>query len=119
MTTSTAAWHLSADLMAYAVTGRSGPFVSVADWPTGVWLNEPAWRTSEHDVLMTAARGSDFWRHTEHRVTHDSGHAYLVPFEVGTAVEVELTANMEALLDQAGVLVRQSSRHWCTAGLAG
>lgn len=109
---------MRADVLAYAVTGHAGPFVPVADWPSGVWLNEPIWRADGHDVLMTAARGSDFWRQTAHGFTHDSGHAYLSPFEAGTAVEVDLAVNMTALLDQAGVLVRQSPSHWLTTGVA-
>lgn len=109
------AW--AAQLAACAVTGHSGPFVSIGDWPQGVWHNEPRWVTEGGDLLMTAEPGSDFWRLTGYGFVRDSGHALLTPLPVGSAVEVDMTARTRALFDQAGIMIRRSQLNWVKAGI--
>jgi hypothetical protein len=87
-------------------------------WDTAVWLNEPPEvRLDGRDLLVTTARGSDFWRTTSYGFERDSGHALLVPFPGGSAVEVSFEAAFDELYDQAGVMVRVDPRTWLKAGI--
>jgi regulation of enolase protein 1 (concanavalin A-like superfamily) len=92
----------------------------VLEWTAGEWLNPPpALRTDEEDgaLLVTAAEGSDFWRTTSYGFVRDTGHALLVPFAPGSAVEVTFRADLPELYDQAGVLVRAAPTTWLKAGV--
>lgn len=87
-------------------------------WDTGSWLNSPVdVRTDGTDLLVTTARGSDFWRTTSYDYVRDTGHALLTPFAGGTAVEVGFVPAFEELYDQAGVMVRVDPRTWLKAGV--
>jgi regulation of enolase protein 1 (concanavalin A-like superfamily) len=87
-------------------------------WSAGRWLNEPALAEDGDDLLVTAARGSDFWRTTSYGFVRDSGHALL-----GRArgrdppVEVSFLLDYDGLYDQAGVLVRVDERTWVEGGV--
>lgn len=85
-------------------------------WPAGFWLNQPRWRADGDVVSLEASAGSDFWRTTSYGFIRDSGHAYLTRFDVGSAVEVDLSVSASELYDQAGVLVRMSPTCWVKAG---
>ncbi|MBS1898678.1 MAG: DUF1349 domain-containing protein [Actinobacteria bacterium] len=87
-------------------------------WSDGRWTHDPAGTAEEHgDLVVTAVEGSDAWRVTSYGFVHDSEHALLVPFAVGTAVEVEFTAAFSEQFDQAGVFVRVSAERWVKAGV--
>lgn len=87
-------------------------------WSDGHWTHEPADRSEEgSDLVVTAVEGSDAWRITSYGFMHDSEHALLAPFAVGTAVEVEFTAAFSEQFDQAGVFVRASAERWVKAGV--
>ncbi len=89
-------------------------------WTAGEWLNRPpAVRTDEEDgaLLVTAAEGSDFWRTTSYGFVRDTGHALLVPFAGGSAVEVTFRADLPELYDQAGLFVRVAPDTWLKAGV--
>ncbi|MCE4026076.1 DUF1349 domain-containing protein [Microbacterium sp. Au-Mic1] len=87
-------------------------------WSDGRWTHDPEEVVEDRgDLVVTAAEGSDAWRTTSYGFVHDSEHALLAPFEVGTAVEVEFTAAFSAQFDQAGVFVRASVERWVKAGV--
>ncbi len=87
-------------------------------WSEGAW-SEPPVQVSEEggDLAVTAAEGSDAWRHTAYGFVHDDAHALLALFVPGTAVEVVFTADLMAEFDQAGIMVRIDEEHWVKAGL--
>jgi regulation of enolase protein 1 (concanavalin A-like superfamily) len=87
-------------------------------WSDGHWTHAPAALAEDGgDLVVTAVEGSDAWRVTSYGFVHDSEHALLAPFAVGTAVEVEFTAAFSAQFDQAGVFVRASDERWVKAGV--
>ncbi|MFI1094285.1 DUF1349 domain-containing protein [Streptomyces sp. NPDC020917] len=87
-------------------------------WSAGSWLNPPAGtRQDGADLVVTTREGSDFWRTTSYGFVHDDGHALLVPFPPGTAVEVSFVADFPELYDQAGVMVRVDAGTWIKAGI--
>jgi hypothetical protein len=88
------------------------------DWDEARWLNLPAEIAPEgSDLLVTARKGSDFWRTTSYGFERDSGHALLTDFEPGTAVEVSFTPAFETVYDQAGLLARVDEETWIKAGV--
>jgi hypothetical protein len=87
-------------------------------WRNGQWTHLPAAAVEQNgDLLVTAREGSDAWRETSYGFIHDSEHALLAPFPLGTAVEVEFTAAFSRQFDQAGVFVRVTSEHWVKASV--
>src|SRR3954466_14873310 len=55
----------------------------------GRWTNPPADVTYRGDeLLVTAVRDSDAWRHTASGFVHDSEHGLLAPMAASSAVEV-------------------------------
>ncbi|MFF5263878.1 DUF1349 domain-containing protein [Actinomadura viridis] len=87
-------------------------------WDDGGWLNPPpSLGRDGGDLLVTAERGSDFWRTTSYGYDRDSGHALLFPLAAEGAVEVSFTAAFTEQFDQAGLLVRRDERTWIKAGV--
>ncbi|MFI0349322.1 DUF1349 domain-containing protein [Actinomadura sp. 9N407] len=87
-------------------------------WDDGQWLNLPPSSAREGgDLLVTAERGSDFWRTTSYGYDRDSGHALLGPLGPDAAVEVAFAADFTEQFDQAGLLVRLDERTWIKAGV--
>lgn len=87
-------------------------------WSAGRWTNAPVSAVAEgEDLVVTAAENSDAWRLTSYGFIHDSEHALLASFPVGTAVEVTFTAALPEQFDQAGVFVRIDAQRWVKAGL--
>ncbi|WP_106401365.1 DUF1349 domain-containing protein [Actinocorallia populi] len=87
-------------------------------WEEAGWLNPPPGAERDGDALVvTTAEGGDFWRHTSYGFVHDDGHALLADLPDGTAVEVTFEADLTALYDQAGVMVRVDERTWVKAGV--
>jgi regulation of enolase protein 1 (concanavalin A-like superfamily) len=87
-------------------------------WGQRDWFNPPPLVTREEDdLLVTAACGSDLWRHTSYGFIHDNGHALLTDFPDGTATEVTFIADFSAQFDQAGLLIRADAKHWIKAGV--
>ncbi|VXA92817.1 conserved hypothetical protein [Microbacterium sp. 8M] len=98
--------------------GRSLGVMTDIAWSDGHWTHAPAALAEENgDLVVTAVEGSDAWRTTSYGFVHDSEHALLAPFAVGTAVEVEFTAAFSEQFDQAGVFVRASAERWVKAGV--
>ena len=87
-------------------------------WTTGRWTNQPiATRVDGADLLVTAAEGSDAWRHTSYGFVHDTEHGLLGAFGQGSALEVEFTAALSEQFDQAGILIRADEENWIKAGV--
>jgi regulation of enolase protein 1 (concanavalin A-like superfamily) len=87
-------------------------------WPAGDWLNPPADATEDGaDLVVSTHEGSDFWRTTSYGFVRDDGHALLVPFPAGSALEVAFVADFTGLYDQAGALVRVDAETWIKAGV--
>ncbi|WP_217181369.1 DUF1349 domain-containing protein [Streptomyces sp. AC495_CC817] len=87
-------------------------------WSDGVWTTAPlSARTDGVALDVTAAEGSDAWRHTAYGFVHDTEHALLSPLAVGEAMEVSFQAPWDGQFDQAGVFVRIDDEHWIKAGI--
>ncbi len=87
-------------------------------WTDGEWTTAPDAAAVDGDALrVTAAEGSDAWRHTAYGFVHDTEHALLAPFAVGSAMEVEFAADFTDQFDQAGLFVRADDEHWVKAGV--
>lgn len=88
-------------------------------WEAGRWTNRPvSTKVSKDGTLhVTAAEGSDAWRHTSYGFVHDTEHALLVSFTPRTSMEVEFGTPFEEQFDRAGVFVRVSAEHWVKAGI--
>jgi len=84
----------------------------------GRWTHEPSdvVRDGDH-VVVTAAEGSDAWRHTSYGFVHDSEHALIAPFGSSEAIEVSFLLDYVAQFDQAGIFLRASEEHWIKAGV--
>lgn len=88
------------------------------DWAEGAWTNEPeAVERAGEVVRVRAKEGSDAWLRTAYGFVHDTEHALLAAFEVGTAMEVEFTADFSEQFDQAGLFVRADAERWTKAGV--
>ncbi|MFT4280878.1 DUF1349 domain-containing protein [Microbacterium sp.] len=87
-------------------------------WSEGSWTTTPVAVTEEGASLrVTAAEGSDAWRHTAYGFVHDTEHALVAPFPVGSAMEVEFHADFHEEFDQAGLFVRTDEERWMKAGV--
>jgi uncharacterized protein len=96
----------------------TSPTESNLPWSGGSWLNPPAGTAVDGgDLLVTTREGSDFWRTTSYGFVRDDGHALLVLFPPGTAMEVGFVADFAEPYDQAGVFVRADAAHWIKAGV--
>lgn len=84
----------------------------------GRWTNEPAVVSWDgDDVVVTAEKGSDAWRHTSYGFVHDSEHALLAPLGSSEAIEVSFLLDYSEQFDQAGVFLRAHDREWIKAGV--
>lgn len=82
------------------------------------WLNEPAhWSHSDHQIVMTTAPKTDFWRKTHYGFIRDNGHFYYQTVTGDFIAEVKLTGQYQALYDQAGLMVRQNETIWLKCGI--
>jgi len=87
-------------------------------WEEGSWTTPPvAAAVADEGFVVTAAEGSDAWRHTSYGFVHDTEHALVAPFPVGSAMEVEFVADFVAEFDQAGLFVRTDDEHWMKSGV--
>ncbi len=82
------------------------------------WLNEPArWSSDAGELRVTTDGATDFWRETHYGFTRDSGHFFGLPTAGDFTVEVRVRARLEALYDQAGLMVRIDETAWVKAGI--
>ncbi|HEX2145614.1 MAG TPA: DUF1349 domain-containing protein [Glycomyces sp.] len=87
-------------------------------WKSGAWTTLPvAAEESGGRLRVTAAEGSDAWRHTSYGFVHDDAHSLLEDWDRGQAVEVAFIAAFEAQFDQAGLMIRVDDEHWIKAGV--
>ncbi|AZC12713.1 DUF1349 domain-containing protein [Microbacterium sp. ABRD28] len=88
------------------------------DWSEGRWTHEPvsAERRGD-DLVVTAVEGSDAWLRTAYGFEHASEHGLIAPFPVGSAMEVEFTADFTEQFDQAGIFVRIDEERWIKSGV--
>ncbi|MBL1177287.1 DUF1349 domain-containing protein [Pantanalinema sp. GBBB05] len=82
------------------------------------WLNEPPhWSDSDHQIVVTTAPKTDFWRKTHYGFIRDNGHFYYQPVMGDFTVEVKITGQYQVLYDQAGLMVRQDATTWLKCGI--
>ena len=87
-------------------------------WSAGSWTTAPvAVADDGPELLVTAARGSDAWRHTAYGFVHDDAHALLAPLSAPGAVEVVFDADWGEQFDQAGLVLRAGPETWLKAGV--
>jgi regulation of enolase protein 1 (concanavalin A-like superfamily) len=87
-------------------------------WKSGAWTVLPvAAEETAGRLRVTAAEGSDAWRHTGYGFVHDDAHALLEHWDRGQAVEVAFVAAFDAQFDQAGLMIRVDTAHWIKAGV--
>jgi regulation of enolase protein 1 (concanavalin A-like superfamily) len=88
------------------------------EWSAGSWTTPPvAVAEDGPDLLVTAAEGSDAWRHTSYGFVHDDAHALLAPLPSPGAVEVTFDLGWEGQFDQAGLVLRTDAETWLKAGV--
>ncbi|NYF18005.1 hypothetical protein HDC37_002861 [Microbacterium sp. AK009] len=88
------------------------------DWADGCWTHEPAAVAHRgDDLVVTAVEGSDAWLRTAYGFEHASEHALVTALPVGTAMEVEFTADFSEQFDQARVFVRIDGERWIKSGV--
>ncbi|MGY1602271.1 DUF1349 domain-containing protein [Geodermatophilus sp. SYSU D00815] len=91
---------------------------STRSWAEGTWTTPPVAATEEGpDLLVTAAEGSDAWRHTAYGFVHDDAHALLAPLDDPGAVEVTFDLSYDRQFDQAGLVLRAGAETWVKAGV--
>jgi regulation of enolase protein 1 (concanavalin A-like superfamily) len=87
-------------------------------WSDGSWTNPPVHVEPVGDTLrVTAAEGSDAWRHTSYGFVHDTEHALLRELAIGRAVEVDFRCALSGQFDQAGAYLRFDDEHWIKSGV--
>jgi regulation of enolase protein 1 (concanavalin A-like superfamily) len=85
---------------------------------TMTWLNPPSAATEGAEGLtVTTAPNTDFWVETFYGFTRHSGHHLSHPVTGDFTARVTVTADYQALYDQAGLMLRLSDRHWIKAGI--
>lgn len=83
-----------------------------------IWLNPPPGVTEGPDGLtITTGPNTDFWRETFYGFTRHSGHHLAHPVTGDFTARVTITADYQALYDQAGLMLRLSDTHWIKAGI--
>ena len=92
--------------------------VDPVPWSDGTWAAPPVAVSEEGpDLLVTAAEGSDAWRHTAYGFVHDDAHALLADLSDPGAVEVTFSAAFDEQFDQAGLVLRIDEGTWLKAGV--
>jgi regulation of enolase protein 1 (concanavalin A-like superfamily) len=87
-------------------------------WCGGTWTVPPVAVSEEGPhLLVTAAQGSDAWRHTAYGFVHDDAHLLLATLTEPGAVEVTFDAAFGEQFDQAGLAVRADAETWLKAGV--
>jgi regulation of enolase protein 1 (concanavalin A-like superfamily) len=88
-------------------------------WSDGSWTTEPvSTETVGEELLVEAAKGSDFWQKTLYGFQRASGHALLCAWEEPSAVEVSFELRgFDELYDQAGLMLWVSNEQWIKAGV--
>ncbi len=82
------------------------------------WLNPPAdVVTGVEGLTVTSRQNTDFWRETFYGFTRHSGHHLAHPVSGDFTARVTVTADYQALYDQAGLMLRLSDTHWIKAGI--
>ena len=82
------------------------------------WLNEPAeWSADDATLTLVTEKATDFWRETFYGFTRDSGHAWLEPVTGDFSASLTVSADYQALYDQAGIMLRIDETHWIKAGI--
>jgi uncharacterized protein len=82
------------------------------------WLNPPP-QWSEHDgtLRVVTASETDFWNRTFYGFTHDNGHLRWTEVSGDFTASVVVSADYEALYDQAGLMVLVDERTWMKCGI--
>lgn len=102
----------------YAEPVVTGGSLERIEWDSGSWTNPPVTvRESKGNLVVTAAEGSDAWRHTSYGFVHDNEHALVKSLPVGRAVEVTFGAGLSEQFDQAGVFLSVDETTWVKAGV--
>jgi regulation of enolase protein 1 (concanavalin A-like superfamily) len=82
------------------------------------WLNPPPQATLAGETMtVTTGDRTDFWRKTHYGFVRDNGHFLHHPVTGDFSAEVTLSAQYEALYDQAGLMLRIDATRWVKAGI--
>ncbi|WP_223508308.1 MULTISPECIES: DUF1349 domain-containing protein [unclassified Pseudomonas] len=82
------------------------------------WHNAPQhWRLAANGELhVNSDAQTDFWRETQYGFIRDSGHFFGFKTSGDFTAQVRVKGDFSTLYDQAGLMVRVDSQHWCKAG---
>ena len=83
-----------------------------------IWRNPPAKAAITGETLtLTTGRATDVWRKTHYGFVRDKGRFLHHPVTGDFSAEVTITAQHEALYDQAGLMLRINAACWIKAGI--
>ncbi len=86
--------------------------------PEMTWLNEPPhWRKEGDALFVTTGARTDFWSRTFYGFTRASGHFRHCSVDGDFSAEVSVTADYQALYDQAGLMLMADDANWLKCGI--
>lgn len=77
------------------------------------WFNPPpAWRVTDHQLIVQPAANTDFWQRTHYGFRADNGHFLYTTLTGDFVLSAHVHFNPANQYDQAGLMVRISADCW-------